>query len=140
MKKVLFWIASFTWGLPMTLIGAVAAIVLMLLGYKPKRFHYFVYFEVGEDWGGFECGCFFIVNKNATLHIKQHEAGHGIQNIMYGWFMPFVVSIPSAVRYFYRMWLIRTGRYLYEELPHYDSIWFEGQASELGRKYFKESE
>ncbi len=136
-KAVLFWVASFTWGLPMTLIGAVCAVVLMIAGYKPKRFHHFIYFEVGNDWGGFECGCFFIVNKKASLHIKQHEAGHGLQNIMLGWLMPFIVSIPSAIRYWYREYLYRNDRQKYNSLPPYDAIWFEGWASDLGRKYFK---
>ncbi len=137
LKIVIFYILSFTWGLPMTLIGAIAALFLLCAGYKPKRFHHFIYFEVGENWGGFECGCFFIVNKNPTLHIKQHEAGHGIQNIIFGWLMPFVVSIPSLIRYWYREFLIRSGKKFYWELPDYDSIWFEGQATRFGEKYFE---
>lgn len=137
LKKSLFYVLSFTWGLPMSFLGLLAACVLMLAGYKPKRFHYFIYFEVGEDWGGVELGCFFIVNKNPSLHIKQHEAGHGIQNIVFGFFMPFIVSIPSAVRYWYREYLYRTDREKYYALPDYDSVWFEGQATRLGEKYFE---
>lgn len=136
-KAIGFYIASFTWGLPMTLVGCIVALCLLITGHKPHRFHYFIYFEVGENWGGFECGCFFVVNKGASLSIKQHESGHGLQNIMLGVFMPFVVSIPSAVRYWYREYLVRSGKKLSWELPPYDSMWFEGWATALGEKYFK---
>lgn len=136
MKCFLFWLASWTWGIVMTLIGAFVAIALILTGHKPHRFHWFIYFEVGEDWGGFECGCFFVTSKKASLHTKQHEAGHGIQNIMFGVFMPFIVSIPSAIRYWYREYLVRSKKKKYNELSDYDAIWFEREATELGQKYF----
>lgn len=136
-KAIGFYIASFTWGLPMTLFGCIVALCLLSTGHKPHRFHYFIYFEVGENWGGFECGCFFVVNEGASLSIKQHESGHGLQNIMLGVFMPFVVSIPSAVRYWYREYLVRSRKKLSWELPPYDAPWFERTATELGTKYFK---
>lgn len=60
--------------------------------------------------------------------------GHAIQNIILGVFMPFVVCIPSAVRYWWREWVKHRGRSA--TLPPYDSIWFEGWASRLGEKYF----
>lgn len=136
LKAILFWILSLTWGLPMTLVGIVCALALLITGHKPKRFHYFIYLEVGEGWGGFEAGCFFFCSKNSSLHLKQHEAGHGIQNIILGPLMPFIVSIPSAVRYWYREIVVRTGRKKYSDLPPYDSIWFEGWATSLGEKYY----
>lgn len=121
----------------MTLIGALVALGLLITGHKPKLFHYFVYFEVGRNWGGFEAGCFFFANENVSLHTKQHEAGHGLQNIIFGVFMPFVVSIPSAARYWYREYLVRVKKKLYSDLPPYDSAWFEGLATKWGEKYFK---
>lgn len=133
-KAVLFWLASLTWGGVMTLAGAFVALALLVTGHKPRRFHYFVYFEVGRAWGGFELGAFFVVNKGAGLSIKQHESGHGLQNIMLGVFMPFLVSIPSAVRYWYRRYKERKG--YAHALPPYDAIWFEGWATHLGEKYF----
>lgn len=136
-KKIIgFWVLSLTWGLPMTLFGALVAAALIVTGHKPKRFHYLIYFEVGRGWGGFECGAFFVVNRGASLHLKQHEAGHGIQNIILGVFMPFVVSIPSAIRYWYREYLVKSGKKRYSELPSYDSMWFEGWATALGKNHF----
>lgn len=127
-NKVIFYFLSLTWGLPMTLLGALISLVLICAGYKPKRFHHFIYFEIGEKWGGFESGMFFFVNKNPSLHLKQHEAGHGIQNCIFGFFMPFI-SLWSVARYWYRK--LKKGN-----LPPYDSIWFEGQATKLGKKHF----
>lgn len=135
-KAILFWLLSLTWGLPMTLFGVVCALALLVTGHKPRRFHYFIYFEVGNAWGGFEAGCFFFVNRGASLSLKQHEAGHGIQNIMLGVFMPFAISIPSCIRYWYREYLMRTGKKTYAQLPPYDSIWFEGWATALGQKHY----
>ena len=139
LKAIGFWVASFTWGLPMTLVGCLVAVAMMVTGHKPHRFHYLIYFEVGENWGGFECGCFFVTNKSPTFHIRQHESGHGLQNIMLGLFMPFLVSIPSCIRYWYREILVRGGKKRYHDLPDYDSIWFEGWATRLGEKYFKQN-
>lgn len=81
-------------------------------------------------------GPFFVTDSTPTLHTKQHESGHGIQNIMFGPLMPFIVSIPSCIRYWYREYLVRSGKKKYYELPEYDSIWFEGMATRLGEKYF----
>ena len=138
MKIFLFWLASWTWGIILTLVGAVCALALLITGHRPKIFHGFVYFEVGSGWGGFEAGPFFFVNKNPARRTMQHEAGHGIQNIIFGPLMPFVVSIPSAVRYWYRLYLVRSGKKKSYELPPYDSMWFEGWATSLGEKYFSE--
>lgn len=97
-KTVFYWVWSCTWGIIMTAIGAVIALFLLIGGQRPKVFYYNVYFEVGRAWGGVNFGGFFFVNKNASLSTKQHEAGHGLQNLLFGPLMPFVVAIPSAVR------------------------------------------
>ena len=99
MKTALYWIVSCTWGIIMTLIGAVIALGLLITGHKPKIFHYNVYFAFGSGWGGVNFGAFFFVSKTSDrLDIHQHEAGHGLQNLIFGVFMPFVVAIPSAFR------------------------------------------
>ena len=102
MSKFKFYLLSFTWGLPMTLIGCLVALVLLITGHKPKKWGYCYYFEVGECWGGSEFGAFFICDKNSGEYIKNHEFGHGLQNCYWGFLMPFVVCIPSAYRYWLR--------------------------------------
>lgn len=137
MKAKKFWTLSLTWGLLMTLFGILGAIGMLVTGHKPKRFHYLIYFEIGEGWGGVNFGPIFFVSKGASLSTKQHEAGHGIQNTMLGPLQPFVVAIPSAARYWYRDWVWNHDPDKYRALPDYDAIWFEGQATALGEKHFK---
>ena len=140
MSKLKFYLLSFTWGLPMNIIGGLVALVLILCGKRPKRWNHCFYFEVGEDWGGVELGIFFITNKNPSKHIKNHEFGHGIQNCWWGPLFPFVIAIPSAIRYWYRELVYYINEDKYWDLPDYDDIWFEGQATRLGTKYNKEEE
>lgn len=103
MKKFLsyfvYWLIQCTWGLPMTLIGAIIALGLLISGHKPKHLGPTVYFEVGENWGGVELGGFFLCDKHSPLETKYHECGHSLQNMIWGPLMPFVVCLPSAARY-----------------------------------------
>ena len=130
MKKFLFYFLSFTWGLPQTLGGAVMALVLMSTGHKPKMWKNCVWFEIDKNIGGFCLGPFFVTRRNPSAHLKNHEAGHSLQNCILGPFMPFVISLPSSVRYWYREFRYnRRGK----NLPRpYESVWFEKWATDLG--------
>ena len=128
MKKTLFYILSFTWGLPMTLIGLIVSSVLLTVGYKPKKHGWCYYFEVGKGWGGLELGAIFLTSKNPSEHTRNHEHGHALQNCIWGPLFPFVIAIPSAVRY----WTRKIQRSKGKELEPYDAIWFEWQASTWG--------
>ena len=139
MKKISyigFWLISLTWGCIMTALGAVAALFLWLAGYKPQRIGPNIYFKVGKGWGGVEAGPFFFVSEDSSRHTICHECGHGIQNCIWGPLMLFVVSIPSATRYWYRTILYKVNKEKYSKLPPYDSAWFEGQATEWGEKVY----
>ena len=188
-NKWLFYLLQWTWGILMNLLGVLIAIGSLITGHKPKRFNHYVYFNVGKNWGGFESGMLFFTDSSDNLDTKQHESGHGLQNIILGPLMPFVVSIPSAIRYWLRECKTIKGKYIYtsvlsailliisavlmalgglviwlfpiglvlalytliiatwlfvREIPkyksgkyvYYDSIWFEGQATNWGKKYF----
>ena len=144
MKKILFyiiyWLLSLTWGAIMTIIGTIGALALLITKHNPKTLGPNVYFEVGKGWGGMSLGPFFFCGKDSPLSTKYHEAGHGLQNILYGPLMPFIVCIPSAVRYHYRNWLYKHNPKKYFNLPDYDSIWFEGQATKWGTKMYEKKE
>lgn len=131
-NKVLYYILSFTWGLPMTLIGLFVAVALICVGYKPKRWGGCFYFNVGKIWGGVSLGIVFITDESDSEHTKNHEFGHSIQNCRYGLLMPFIVCIPSFIRYWYREFKTRKGIKLETK---YDDVWFEGEATALGYKY-----
>lgn len=115
-KVILFYIASFTWGILMSAIGGIVVLALLITGHKPQRFHDRIYFQVGGNWGGAEIGCFFIVGNPTSLHIKQHESGHGFQNCWWGPLMPFVVCIPSAIRYWLRECKTKKIKYIYSSI------------------------
>lgn len=93
-----------------------------------------LYFEVGENWGGFNMGFVAVVCKDHSVHTLHHEHGHFIQTFYFGPFMIFI-QIASAIRYWYRRYIQKTNPERYRTFPAYDDIWFEGQASSLGYKY-----
>lgn len=134
-NKYLFYFLSFTWGLPMTLIGCLAASALIATGHKPKKWGYCYHFEVGKSWGGVNLGPVFITSKGASRHTKNHEHGHGFQNCVWGFLFPFTIAIPSATRYWHRKQLVKSGKKKSSELPAYDSVWYEGEATKLGTEF-----
>ena len=137
MKKSLFYLLSFTWGLPMTLIGCITALALLVVGYRPNgKYGYCWVFEVGDRWGGASIGPVIITGKTFSDYVMKHEHGHAIQNCLFGPLMPFIVCIPSAIRYWYRELIyLRKG----ENPPtEYDDVWFEGQATRIGTEFIKE--
>lgn len=135
-SKIQFYVLSFTWGILYTATGLLAALVLIILGFKPKRWGWCWYFEIGrKNWGGAEWGLIFLTDKSESARIRNHEFGHAIQNCFFGPFMPIIVSIPSSCRYWTRRVIESTGR-----VPKkaYDDIWFEGQATKMGSEKMRQ--
>ena len=89
----------------------------MCCGYRPKRNIYGWYIEIGGNFGGADLGPFCIVSTNPSRHLLNHEFGHAIQNCYFGPLFPFIVAIPSAIRYWYREIIVRTGHKKATELP-----------------------
>lgn len=118
----------------MTLVGLITAFALVCLGNKPKRYGYCLHFVVGKNWGGLNLGLVILTDNNPTEHTKAHEHGHALQNCLYGFLMPFVVAIPSAIRYWHRELNCRKG--IYPETA-YDDVWYEGQATNWGTKFIQ---
>lgn len=143
MKKVLlgivYWICQCTWGILMTLIGFFATLgsLIFAKGKIHKNGYGFIT-EVGGNWGGVCLGPFALCGSYNCPdgkcydpewyeHTRRHEFGHSIQNMFLGIFFPFVVAIPSAVRY----WLERFDK-LKED---YEAVWFEHTATSWGTKW-----
>lgn len=131
MNKKVYYLLNLTWGLPMTLIGGIVAVVLFAIGKKPRKRNGCLYFEIGERWGGVNLGLVILTAKDPSESVINHELGHSIQNAFLGVLMPFIVGIPSALRYWYRKIRSRMGL----KNKSYDAIWFERQATELGNSY-----
>ena len=143
MKKVLlaigYWFLSLTWGLLMTVIGLLvtAFIIVFLRGKVHKNgFSYIV--EIGGNWGGVNlgvaslCGGYTATcpNEEWFQHTRRHEFGHGLQNCVFGPLFPFLVAIPSAVRYHYQNWRSKKGLHNKD----YDAAIYEYTASKYGYK------
>lgn len=135
LEGILLWIWSLTWGLPLSLIGLFGGLFFLIKGKKPYKYKHSFYFKVGSNgWGGLEGGPIFFVCPDTTTHTKYHEWGHGIQNLILGPFTIILITIPSAIRYWYRRNLYKKGKF---PKTAYDAIWFEGWASSIGKKYYK---
>ena len=133
MNKFTFYLLSFTWGLPLTLIGLIVAAVLLCMGYKPQKWGYCYYFKVGGDsWGGINLGLIFLTDTEPIDSIRNHEHGHAIQNCYWGPLFLFVIGIPSAIRYWYRE--LRYHREGIRPPTLYDDFWAEGQATKWGNE------
>lgn len=140
LKTILFWLISFTWGLPLTLIGTFGAFYMLITGHKPHRYGYFIYFVTNTTGSGFEGGPFFFISYDCRQdeHLKAHEVGHGsIQNWVFGPLTVFICTIPGIIRFWYRIWVVDSGRKKFSELPPYDSIWFENTATKWGEAFVR---
>lgn len=132
-KLICFYIISFTWGIIMSIIGLIV-ILFSLFFKKVKTYHGRLYAVWGERWGGVELGCFFVCSKTGEYDsLMAHECGHTLQNCIWGPLMPFVVCIPSAIRYWYREFKYHKKGLI--PPTKYDDIWFEEQATKWGNKY-----
>lgn len=138
MNKQKYYILNCTWGIIMTLIGAIAALALLFLGHRPTRHGGCFCFEVGENWGAISLGLVIICSSGSSNKTKNHEFGHSIQNARWGFLFPIVIGLHSFVRCQYYNYLYKHDFEKYKALPDYDSIWFEGEASALGDKYITE--
>lgn len=119
-----FWILSCTWGITMTLLGAIGALVFLAMRQRPARIGYSWMFVFGCGWGSVTFGPFIWMSEDAAilLDVRLHEAGHSIQNCIWGVLFPFVIAIPS---------LISAAA---DPVGH-RGRWFELQATDLGYKY-----
>lgn len=130
-NKPLYYILNLTWGLPLTLVGAIVALVLMAFGKKPHMYGPCIHLEVGKAWGGLSLGLFIFTDANAADEIKEHELGHTFQNAIFGPFM-IVLTLFSSARY----WMIK----LFGVGFRYTSFWLEHDASDIGWYIMETSE
>lgn len=134
LTKSEYYRLSFTKGLLMNIIGAIAALFVLITGHAPHKHGGSIMFYIGEGWGGLSLGMFSFVCKNAPERTKNHEFGHSIQNCMYGPAFITKVFIPSCKRY----WEFRNN--IKNGIPNkesYDAAWFEGEATRLGTDTIK---
>lgn len=126
-----YYTLNLTWGLLMNIVGAIAALGLLLIGKRPSKYAGCWHFEIGRNWGGLSLGMVIITCKGAPGRTKRHELGHSIQNAIYGPGMIFL-TIASALRYWYRIFM--TSRGYGEKIGKYDDFWLEAEATKFGNR------
>lgn len=129
-NKALFYLIQFTWGLPINIAGSLVSLILILRKKKPLKYGWYVNFELDVNFG-LNLGVFIFTPYYSNSTFKNHECGHGVQNIYLGIFMPTVVAIPSALRFHKRRIYTKLGK---DNKTGYYDIWFENQANDLGDK------
>lgn len=146
-SKLLYWVLQWTWGLVANICGAIFLGFLAAIGKisKVKRIEgtgvLMVRLKGDKGWG-LSLGMFAFVSSDFT-GVVVHEAGHSIQNIIFGPLFLVVVGIPSITRaaLFNSKWAFdNSSSWLYKwlRLDDYYAIWFESQANEFGAAYAKE--
>lgn len=143
-RRVLFYVSMFTWGLPYTIIGAIIFAFSYL--FLAKRVNKIVIVEgrivayVDKLPGAISLGLFVMGETRLLTHypnILRHELGHTVQAAMFGGILFIIlIAIPSFIRAAMFGWLEARHLKKYGEKLEYDSIWFEGQATEFGDLYF----
>lgn len=134
LNKFVYWFLNLTWGIIMSFIGFIAMIVLLLRKTKHFKYRNTICFVIDGYWGGLTLGFVILIDSNNSDYTKAHEYGHTIQNMLCGPMMPFIVCIPSVIRYWYFNYLDSK----HKETKHdYDDAWFEGSATLLGNYFTK---
>ena len=140
MKKVIFiilyWFLSLTWGSIMSVLGIIVSFVMLIFKGNFHKNGCTIIVEVGSNWGGLSLGCISFCGKYTEIdpdyyqHVRRHEFGHSLQNIILGPFFIFIVAFPSLIRCCYYMIQLNKGKNF--EDTWYDSIWFEHTATKYG--------
>lgn len=113
-QKTLLTIWILIWSIPLNLFAIIVSLGLLILGCKPQKWGPALWFQKGHNWGGLEMGlCCFMTDDKTTYHTKCHEVGHLLQQAIFGPLMPFIVSFPSASRYWLFVFKTQKSRYIY---------------------------
>ena len=134
MKRFLYALCQWTWGLPQNLVG-----LALYLYYRYKGCPSFRYQGTfGVIWtqrsGSMSMGSFLFMHPSWTSEDRKllaHEYGHTIQSLFFGPFYLLTVGLPSL------LWagLPRFQRLRREGRRGYYTVYPEKQASRLGERF-----
>lgn len=139
----LMWLMRLTWGVLDSLVGLFIFLFFLIRFGKKLHIGYVAHCIVvevphtpAETGWGLEGGIFIFSNTNSIWnrgYLLYHEWGHCIpQTLVCGPLHPFIVGLPSVIRFWWREHQYKKGK----ELPPYDSVWFEGTATQWGTSWF----
>lgn len=101
MKKFIYYLLHWTWALPMNIIGGIICLIALCCKCPVQKYRNAIEILVPWNFGGLEMGMFFIRGKDCPS-VAPHEYGHSIQMLWWGPLFPFVIALPSALRYWIR--------------------------------------
>lgn len=129
----LYILLNLTWGILMNIVGALTTLLFVFA--KPSLYYCSVETKAFKHWGGLDLGLFHLRDTTSIESLSYHEMGHAFQNAIYGPFFIFLIAIPSAIRYWTITSMNKWRRKHGKPTKAYDSVWFEGNATECGREY-----
>lgn len=139
LKNIIFTLVTITWGAPTFVIGVFYYLYNLITRniLKTRYIEGRVAITTKDEWlGGISLGLFYFVGDHDSLTTHYHEIGHTVQNVIWGPLFLIVIGLPSIIRaslwsYIQKRTFNKKGKW-----PKYDDIWFEGQATHFGYKYF----
>ena len=101
MKRVLYYLIHWTWAIPMNIIGGIMCLIALCCKWPVQKYRNGIEIVFPKNFGGLELGMFFL--RGPDNHgVAPHEYGHSIQMLWWGPLFPFVIGLPSALRYWIR--------------------------------------
>lgn len=136
MKKFLFYLVQWTWGLPVNLVGFLIFLFFKIRGCKHEKFQYAWITYVPWNAGGLSMGLFIFMkadhpNKIWTYNTRIHEYGHTWQCLLLGVFYYPVIALPSAI------WCNHFEGYRRRNNVSYYVFYPEKWANYFGQKFSK---
>ena len=136
MKKFLFYLVQWTWGLPVNLVGGIIYLICKAKGRKQKKFQnaYITYLPWNQ--GGLSLGLFIFMRENHkskiwTYNTHIHEYGHTYQCLLLGVFYWLIIALPSAI------WCNAFEKYRRKNNVSYYVFYPEKWANAWGQKFTK---
>ncbi len=136
MKKIVFCVLQFTYGIIQNIVGLV-----VFIWYRKERHEKFfegiVTFVDADNlsWGGISLGCFIFINAKREVNTINktivHEYGHTIQSALLGPLYFLVIGLPSFI------WCnsSRFKKMRQDKNISYFSKFPENWANKLGERY-----
>lgn len=138
MKKFLFYLIQWTWGLSVNLVGGLCYLFFKhIKKCRTQRFGYAWYVYVPGNFGGLSLGLFIFMRdtsnekgKEKWLHNTQiHEYGHTFQCLLLGPLYWVVIAIPSFI------WCNLFDGYRKKNNISYYKLYCESWANKWGEKF-----
>lgn len=126
MKKFLFYLIQWTWGIIQNVLGLF---LFLCLCHRKKRVFHGAVITTWKLGSSLSLGMFIFTARPYDLKLVQHEYGHTVQSLILGPLWLFVIGLPSLI------WCGCFEGYRKKKGIDYYSFYTEKWANILGRKF-----